>query len=281
MDKDTGPLKYAETIKKFKESKHYRDFQTYHPFLTFSDPMNDRFIKPDGEKGRELNPDTEALFNIGLEAFKFLPNTLNEFEEGYENYFQFIRFHTLLLEEAIQTGALKVLDSTSNEKILNWMPDDTQIVDVVWKMFSRRPNEVDEETKNEFIELYAYHALREIDNAFVGMHLDGREAICAAIGASNALSNAIAISSRDAKLIEARQELAYRGALAKMENDPKQKALKEIRIHYDENKAQFKRRGFTAQFVRDMHDKYPIIKEQKTIANLVAKLNKSNELIPR
>lgn len=74
---------------------------------------------------------------------------------------------------------------------------------------------------------------------------------------------------------------ALNAALARLAGDPKQKALKEIDILYSEQKSQFKRRGYTAKFVRDMHDKYPVIEDQKTIARRVAKLNKKNESIPR
>lgn len=63
----------------------------------------------------------------------------------------------------------------------------------------------------------------------------------------------------------------------KLKNDPKQKALKEIQRHYDSNKFQFKRRGYSAQFVKQMGDKYPIIESHKTIERLVAKLNKINK----
>lgn len=70
-------------------------------------------------------------------------------------------------------------------------------------------------------------------------------------------------------------------ALSKLKNDPKQKALAEIKNHYQANKCQFKRRGYSAQFIREMHDKYPIIESQKTIENLVSALNKQNEDIPR
>lgn len=79
-------------------------------------------------------------------------------------------------------------------------------------------------------------------------------------------------------------EVSHRATLMvnmKLENDPKQIALKEIENYYNENRNQFKRRGFSAQFIREMHSKYPIITEQKTIANLVTRLNKENELIPR
>lgn len=75
--------------------------------------------------------------------------------------------------------------------------------------------------------------------------------------------------------------LARDKAYKRLENDPKQQALDEIFQHYETNKHQFKRRGYTAQFVREMHDKYPIITSIKTIENLVTSLNKENEFIPR
>lgn len=74
---------------------------------------------------------------------------------------------------------------------------------------------------------------------------------------------------------------AKKAVMAKLENDPKQKALAEIQKHYDSVKGQFKRRGYSAQFIREMHGKYPVITDQKTIANLVARLNKENDQIPR
>ena len=70
--------------------------------------------------------------------------------------------------------------------------------------------------------------------------------------------------------------LAYR----RLSKDPKQLALKEIAVHYETKKEQFKRRGYSAQFIREMHQKYPEITDIKTIERLVAKLNKSNKLIP-
>lgn len=69
-------------------------------------------------------------------------------------------------------------------------------------------------------------------------------------------------------------------AMVRLDNDPKQKALKEIKECYQAVRSQFKRRGYSAQFSRDMHAKYPEITDLDTIKKLVAKLNKSNELIP-
>jgi hypothetical protein len=55
---------------------------------------------------------------------------------------------------------------------------------------------------------------------------------------------------------------------------------KEIIDCYESRKFNFKRRGYTAAFVREMHDKYPIITSIKTIEKLVTSLNKKNEQIP-
>lgn len=78
-------------------------------------------------------------------------------------------------------------------------------------------------------------------------------------------------------LSAAAREKAYK----RLENDPKQHALDEILNHYEAQKHQFKRRGYSAQFVRDMNAKYPIITSIKTIEKLVATLNKENDAIPR
>lgn len=66
----------------------------------------------------------------------------------------------------------------------------------------------------------------------------------------------------------------------KQQKDPRQLAKKEIEKDYDSVKSQFKRRGYSAIFIREMHQKYPEITDIKTIERLVTKLNKSNELIP-
>lgn len=66
----------------------------------------------------------------------------------------------------------------------------------------------------------------------------------------------------------------------KLANDPIQKAKREIEQHYEKQKSQFKRRGYSAEFNREMHKQYPVITDIKTIERLVAELNKKNEHIP-
>ncbi|MDO9364854.1 MAG: hypothetical protein Q7T58_00700 [Methylotenera sp.] len=76
-------------------------------------------------------------------------------------------------------------------------------------------------------------------------------------------------------------EQARINAQKRLEKDPKQKALAEIEKHYQAQKSNFKRRGFSAQFIREMSALFPVIESQKTIERLVIALNKKNELIPR
>lgn len=66
-----------------------------------------------------------------------------------------------------------------------------------------------------------------------------------------------------------------KAALAKLANDPKQEALKEIEMEFHKVSSKFKRHGYGADFCRKMQDKYPIILDHKTIPKLVTRLKKS------
>jgi hypothetical protein len=74
--------------------------------------------------------------------------------------------------------------------------------------------------------------------------------------------------------INVRSDFARNAALARVAKDPKQKALKEIETEFHKVSGQFKRRGYGAQFIREMADKHPIITDTKTISKLVARLKK-------
>lgn len=92
--------------------------------------------------------------------------------------------------------------------------------------------------------------------------------------------NPLAKALSDSLKLE-KSRIARQSSLLKLANDPIQIAKKEIEAHYQNSKNQFKRRGYSAQFIREMHKQYPVITSIKTIESLVAKLNKENELIPR
>ena len=71
-----------------------------------------------------------------------------------------------------------------------------------------------------------------------------------------------------------------KGAEVMLANCPVQLAKKNIEEEYKIVKNQFKRRGYSAQFIREMKEKYTKITDIKTIERLVTKLNKLNEEIP-
>jgi len=66
-----------------------------------------------------------------------------------------------------------------------------------------------------------------------------------------------------------------------LENNSVQIALRKIEDEYQSVKTQFKRYGYTAEFIRRMHALFPVIQSQKTIENLVTKLNRKNKDLPR
>ncbi len=73
-----------------------------------------------------------------------------------------------------------------------------------------------------------------------------------------------------------RSEWGKKSVAKKLANDPKQSAKEEITKEFLLVQSQFKRRGFTAQFVREMADKYPIIESYKTIEKLTTELKKKH-----
>ena len=84
------------------------------------------------------------------------------------------------------------------------------------------------------------------------------------------------VSEKSGKL--ALSKNARTAAKIRLKNDCKQLALKEIEGHFKASTYPFDKRGYTAQFVREMESKYPIIKSYKTIEKLVAKLKKNTPL---
>ena len=223
MDKS----KAEEWIKKWQDgsivdewmnSKAYRKFQAYHPFLTYSDPNNDCFIRGDGKLCGELNQDTSALFSIGREAFNRLPKAKSkeEFDDVFSSYFGFIEYSRAELAMSVGMGIFRVESETGEEIELDWHElDDSQIIAIAWQLFSKNKNQPDAEEKTTIRDVCLRHALKEIENAVIALDIHEGGAVIAAIEASNALANAISIESGDEKLQKARRELAMQGANAK------------------------------------------------------------------
>jgi hypothetical protein len=249
-----------------------RKFQYYDPYLTYSDPDNECFVDPKGKPGRELNPDTEALFRVGKEAFTRLTNggagNRDEFDLWHAGYWASLdEFREMIRELHTRGKLVPTNDKGECLPIEIKEIDDSQVVSICWQMYSASWNKAREhdEAKDIFRELFLFHVLREVDNALIGLALDGREAVVAAIGAVNALSNAIAIESGDQHLADARKQLAYEGALEKLKRDPKQRDKAFVRDCWEawqKNPSNYKGK---AAFARDMLNKCEHLESTKRI----------------
>jgi hypothetical protein len=71
-----------------------------------------------------------------------------------------------------------------------------------------------------------------------------------------------------------RSAIARKAANARLTNDPKHLAMKEIEKEFNASKYPFNKRGYTSKFVKEMAEKFTVIKDSKSIANLVARLKK-------
>ena len=248
-----------------------RRFQCFDPYMTYAKSDNDRFVRANGKPGKELNPDTEALFRIGEEAFTRLSQgekiSEDEFRKGCSSYWEYIDEFRTLVEELNEQGRVLVQSSDGQPVEFDITSiDETQVMSICWQSYSARVAvKGEDEAVAVFRELFLFHALREIDNALIGIDLDGREAVVAAIGAANALSNAIAIESGSEKEQEIRRDMAYRGAIEKLKRDPKQAAKIRVKECWKKKKKKPANYKGKSAFAKDMMTKFEELDSQTVI----------------
>lgn len=261
-----------------------RRFHSYDPVLTYSTPDNDRFIKIGGRPGKELNPDTDALFRIGEEAFARLAQggefSKDEFDKAYDGYWATLDGFREFLGDLHDQGRLLINNQDGAHVSVDiGALDDTQIASICWQLFSAGAAGLGwtDDAKGVYWQFFLFHALVEVDNSLIGIALDGREAVVAAIGAANALSNAIAIESGSEKEQEFRRDMAYRGAIEKLKRDPKQAAkalVKECWVEWQRKPNNYK--GKSA-FAKDMLTKFEELDSQAVITRWCGQWEKEAE----
>jgi hypothetical protein len=234
-------------------------FSYYDPYLTYSDTENDCFIDLEGMPCKELNPDTRALFRIGNEAFKRLTADVEcdaeEFVLGYAAYRKGLEEFRAVISESLSTGRLILSDG--KKPIPAPTLDDMSVVSIAWQMYSApwSKAKADGEIRSVYQVLFLFHALKEVDNALIGLALGGSDPIVAAIEAANALSNAVAIESNDEHLVEARRRLGYEASIEKLKHDPKQREKQFVRECWNEWQKTPGSYKSKASFARDMLNK--------------------------
>lgn len=234
-------------------------FQYYDPYLTYSDPDGDCIVAADGQTREDLNADTGALFHVGKEAFQRLVAKMEcsreEFISGYKGYLQGLQDFRRSILDSQSRGAL--VFSNGKQPISVEKLDDDVVVSICWQMYSatRSAAKTDNEVREMYRELFLFHAIKEIDNALVGIALGGSDSIAAAVAATSALANAVAIESGDEHLVEARSRLAFEAATEKYRRDPKQREkafVRECWEQWQKNPISYESK---ASFARDMLSK--------------------------
>lgn len=228
----------------------FQKFISYDPYLTFSSPNNTCLVAHNGEE----RPDTESLFYLGKEAYKYFLDgieTEEDFDEIIASYLEIINIY----RQELPKKNIKCTNQNGKEFALDWnQADDCQLVNVAWQIFQKTPIEPGED-KVIYAELYFLLALIEIDNAYIAMTFNPVDAVTSAIEAANALANAIAIKSENEKLKKVRRDMAYRGAIARIKLDPKQNDKKFVFACWQEWQDSPERYSSKASFARDMLDK--------------------------
>lgn len=213
---------------------HYQ-FQAYHPYLTFSDPTNSLFVQIDGIPAEPGNTDNDALFRIGRDMYKRLPDlkSIEDFDKDFVNY-----------HEAIDTFKVNLKKLASEEIIGTCLSDGTQkeidyeeaadhfILAMVWWFVNLKHFDLNAfaEVKLELRTLFAYVALIHIDMVFVFNANQTEGAIESTIQAAFALSNVLSIEADDENQQKLKSRLAYQGAIAS--HKPTYKKQREVMDHY-------------------------------------------------
>jgi len=185
-------------------------------------------VKPDGEQRENKSSDTGALFRLGKEAYKRLGECQSqaEFDEGISGYYEMIDTFRERFTEWDNERKIKLVSERDGKDIaIEW--DNEQVLNTAWQFFTRLENTTDAEIKRIYVELFLFHALKEIDHANVALDLGHSDAVYSAIEAANALANAMSIESGNEKLQKDRQDLFSR--LGKSGADLRHAPMRELR----------------------------------------------------
>jgi hypothetical protein len=247
----------------------FQKFLSYDPYLTFSNSFNTCLIYYDG---KEIS-DTESLFNLGIEAYKNIgviqsKEIFDEIIAGYQEIIDAWR-------QTLPQKNIKCINPRGKEFVLDWSKaEDSQIVNVGWQIYSKQQLPASDQ-KMIYAELYLLLVLIEIDYANMNTICDPVVAVGSAIEAANALANAMVIISEDEKLQDIRKDFAYRGAMARIERDPKQKDKKFVYECWQKWQESHKRYPSKAAFARDMLDKCEHLVSNKQIEDWCREWEKS------
>lgn len=123
--------------------------------------------------------------------------------------------------------------------------------------------------------LLAFACLHEVDLVLISVSLREHGAVCAAVQAANTLADAQAYFNGTPAFREVRKRLAYEGAVARHQKDPKQAEKVFIFDCYQEWRCNPGKYKSKADFARDMLDKCQHLTSQKKIEDWVRLWNRT------
>lgn len=235
-------------------------FLAYSPFLTYSDSSNNIFLNSKGVEfyRNPRNPDSDAIWRIGRQAYALLGVTDQaDFNSRCVKCHRDIQtLKRVMLKERTEAG---LSDPDGNE--LAW--DELTPAETLAMAHSHLAG------KENRGELLAFACLREIDDALIGIVLDGRGAVAAAVQAAHTLADAQAFLNGSEAFRAVRSQMAYAAAMARHSRDPKQADKKFVYGCYRDWRENPSRYKSKAAFARDMLDKCEHLESQKKIEDWV------------
>lgn len=252
-------------------------FIAYHPYLTFSDMDVTSFVDLRGKFGQDVfnNPDLESLWLLARGAYRELPvaASQSDFDEVVKGFIAFTNGLRPIIKMMVESGRIGMTSSTRKTKPdISWIDGSTpfQIIKLGWSLSEHVMKTGDslepgQELEKIYAEAFLMACLYETDSALVGIELDGRAAICSALDAAEAFSLAMAITSKDLRLQQARKLNARQGALAKIALSKKTIAKDGVRawwIKWQESPDLYKNKR---AFADAMRDKYPDLENEESI----------------
>lgn len=261
--------------KSAKTLSTYR-FLTIHPFFTYGEPNPDQVFKARGgtqvhQVGRPHadNPDTKALWNLGKRAYTLLQPIASEEELNDElaEFDAFIEEARITIYKSMIQGKIRGVTPAGSIADPEWIKElpESEILDICWGMGTAKGPISDESLADVFHTLFCFAALIEIENAYIGLFFDGRDAVSSALAAAEAVFNAETIANRTERIQEARREIALQGALSRLQNDPRQREKQFVKECWREWREHPSRYASKAAFARDMLTKCSHLQSSKKI----------------
>jgi hypothetical protein len=252
-------------------------FVTYHPFATFAEANPKRQFRV-GMTGRPFEmirggretPDSSALFQLGMRAYRLLPNyaTKEEFDSEVLGFDAFVEEGRQTLYSLVKSGKSKAVSSENGSELAGDVIldiEDSEVLLATWGLSKKAMTAPDEQVHDVFLGAFCISCLIDIDSANLGRMDPGAHAVAYALSAAEAFFNAEAIASRDIRLQQARKQIALQGALSRLQKDPRQAEKQFIYKCWLDWQAAPTRYASKAAFARDMITKCQHLQSTKKI----------------